>query len=432
MIVSDRLRRSGYLPAEARSIAEAERMLAAENYQLVLLDIFLPDQEKLEGLERIKKAYPRIPVIVMTAHGTIDLAVEAMKQGAYEFITKPIDFKRLGVLIERAIESFELKSEVSYLRKIAFEPFGGMIGQDSGLDDAMELAGQVAPTDTTVLLRGETGTGKEVMARAIHFMSDRSDRTFVVANCAAIPRELMESEMFGHVRGAFTGAISDHTGFFESAGRGTLLLDEIGDLDMALQAKILRVLEDGAFKKVGSNTALYNRARIIASTHQPLEELIEEGKFRQDLFYRINVFPINLPPLRQRKDDILLLAHHFIKLYTRKLGRRDIELDRSAEKELQKHSWPGNVRELKNCMERLVLTAENNRITSEDLATLLNHRLPPGGKPPVRPLKDLERTAIEAALAKFGGNRTKAAKALGIGRRTLQNKLKLYSESKED
>jgi len=432
MIVSDRLRRSGYLPAEAASIAQAERLLAEENYQLVLLDIFLPDQEKLEGLESIKEAHPLIPVIVMTAHGTIDLAVEAMKQGAYEFITKPIDFKRLGVLIERAIESHELKSEVSYLRKIAFEPFGGMIGQDSGLDDAMELARQVAPTDTTVLLRGETGTGKEVMARAIHFMSERSDRTFVVANCAAIPRELMESEMFGHVKGAFTGAINDHTGFFESAGRGTLLLDEIGDLDMALQAKILRALEEGAFKKVGSNTVLYNRARVIASTHQPLEELIEKGEFRRDLFYRINVFPIHLPPLRERKGDILKLTHHFIQLYTRKLGRRDIELDKSAEGELRKHSWPGNVRELKNCMERVVLTVTGSRITADDVAPLLNHRLSHSASTPVRPLKDLERMAIEAALAKFKGNRTKAAKALGIGRRTLQNKLKLYSESEKD
>jgi DNA-binding NtrC family response regulator len=355
-----------------------------------------------------------------------------MKQGAYEFVTKPIDFDRLDVLIDRAIESLELRSEVSYLRRTAYQPYSDIIGKDSGLREAMELARQVAPSDTTVLIRGETGTGKEVMARAVHRLSNRSDRTFVVANCAAIPRDLMESEMFGHMKGAFTGAIANHAGYFEAAGQGTLFLDEIGDLDLDLQSKILRVLEDGSFKRVGSNTNLYNRARIIASTHQPLEKLIEEGKFREDLFYRINVFPIKLSPLRERKEDILKLAYYFINLYTRRLGREEIELDQSAEEELLNHPWPGNVRELKNCLERLVLTSAEKVITSADLTHLLNGSLSRSKGSTVLPLKEMEKRAIQSALRKFGGNRTRTAEALGIGRRTLQNKLKLYENSEKD
>jgi len=426
MIVSDRLTNAGYRVSQASSLGEALGLLERENVHLVLLDIYLPDQSGLEGLRKIRAQYASLPVIIMTAHGTIDMAVEAMKEGAYEFITKPLDLKRLGMLVDRAIESRQLRTEVDYLRRATDEPFIEIIGKKTGLRIAMDLAERVAGSDTTVLLRGETGTGKEVIARAIHRLSPRRHRPFIVANCAAIPRELMESEMFGHTKGAFTGAVADHAGFFETAGNGTLLLDEIGDLNMDLQAKILRVLEDGSYRKVGSSTTLYNRARIIASTHQPLEKLMEEGRFREDLFYRLNVMPINLPPLRERTEDIPEFAMHFLRIYAQGNGANGTVLTEDAIAVLKSHPWRGNLRELRNCMERLAITAPGRTIDAGDVRLLLHHRSPDEKDIPVGRLEDIERQAIIAVLGKFDGNRTKTAEALGIGRRTLQNKLKEY------
>ncbi len=426
IILSDRLVDGGYRVSQASSLAEALEVLDRESCQLALLDIFLPDQSGLEGLKQIRDRFPSVPVIIMTAHGTIDMAVEAIKEGAYEFITKPLDFKRLGVLVERAIESFQLRKEVDYLRRAADEPFTAIIGERRGLRRAMELVRSVADSDTTVLLRGETGTGKEVIARAIRRLSSRRKRPFVVANCAAIPRELMESEMFGHVKGSFTNAISDHAGVFETAGNGTLLLDEIGDLNHDLQAKILRVLEDGSFKKVGGKTVQYSRARIIASTHQHLEKLMEEDRFREDLYYRLNVFPITLPPLRNRREDIPELARHFLRIGSSGSLGRFAEIDDDAVAVLIDYPWPGNLRELKNFVERLAITMSGTTISADDVKALL--RQSATGKPEfqVRPMREIEKQAIIAALDKFDGNRTKAADALGIGRRTLQNKLKSY------
>jgi transcriptional regulator with PAS, ATPase and Fis domain len=290
----------------------------------------------------------------------------------------------------------------------------------------MDLAERVAGSDATVLLRGETGTGKEVIARAIHRLSSRRYRPFVVANCAAIPHELMESEMFGHTKGAFTGAVADHAGFFETAGNGTLLLDEVGDLNKDLQAKILRVLEDGSYRKVGSSTTLYSRARIIASTHQPLEKLMEEGRFREDLFYRLNVMPISLPPLRERVEDIPELAMHFLRLYAQGNSARRTVLTEDVVAVLKSHPWRGNIRELRNCMERLAITAPGSVIDAGDVRLLLHHRSSAEQDLPIHRLEDMEREAIIGALQKCEGNRTRTAEALGIGRRTLQNKLKQY------
>jgi DNA-binding NtrC family response regulator len=426
MILQDRLSNMGLRVDQAESVAEALEQLGRESYQLVLLDVYLPDQQSLEGLATIREKFSTLPVVVMTAHGTIDLAVEAMKQGAYDFVTKPLDFERLGSVVERAIESSQLRTEVSYLRRAVDMPFSDIVGERTGLKAAMDLVRRVAASDTIVLLRGETGTGKEVIARAVHRLSPRRNKAFVVANCAAIPRDLMESEMFGHKRGAFTSAVADHAGFFETAGSGTLLLDEIGDLNQDLQGKILHVLEDGSFRKVGSSTTLHNSARIIASTHQPLESLMEDGGFREDLFYRLNVFPIELPPLRARKVDIPALARHFLRLSSRGRRSNEPELSTGAIKLLLEHPWWGNLRELRNCMERLALTVPGPRIDEEDVMTFLHRR--PGREEDllVRPLKELEEQAIRAALKRFDGNRTRTAEALGIGRRTLQNKLKLY------
>lgn len=429
IILSDRLADGGYRVSQASSLAEALEVLGRESCQLALLDIFLPDQSGLEGLRQIRDRFPSVPVIIMTAHGTIDMAVEAIKEGAYEFITKPLDFKRLGVLVERAIESFQLRTEVDYLRRAADEPFTAIIGERTGLRRAMELVRSVADSDTTVLLRGETGTGKEVIARAIRRLSSRRKRPFVVANCAAIPRELMESEMFGHVKGSFTNAISDHAGVFETAGNGTLLLDEIGDLNHDLQAKILRVLEDGSFKKVGGKTVQYSRARIIASTHQNLEKLMEEDRFREDLYYRLNVFPITLPPLRHRREDIPELARYFLRISSSGSRGRFAGIDDDAVAVLVDYPWPGNLRELKNFVERLAITMSGTTISADDVKMLLQQSATGKLEFQVRPIREIEKQAILAALDKFEGNRTKAADALGIGRRTLQNKLKSYGMS---
>ncbi len=430
LILTDRLQALGYEVLEAGSLAEARVRLTEGSLQLVCLDVFLPDQRDLEGLQAVREHDPTVPVIVMTAHGTIDLAVEAMRRGAYDFVTKPLDFKRLGVLVERALERSQLRSEVDYLRRAADAPHSRIVGAEGGLRQVMAQVARVADSDVPVLIRGETGTGKEVVARAIHRLSRRCDRPFVVANCAAIPRELMESEVFGHVRGAFTGAVGDHAGFFETAAGGTLLLDEIGDLDLDLQAKILRVLEDGSFRKVGSSVAQRSRARVLASTHQPLEQLMEQQSFREDLFYRLDVFPIELPPLRERRQDIPGLARHFLERAA--TGRVAPRLREDAVRLLQEHPWWGNLRELRNVMERLVLSAAGAELGADQVEPLLHRRQGHANRDLVRPLRDLERDAILAALERFGGNRTRAAEALGMGRRTLQMKLRAYGLAGEE
>ncbi len=426
MIITDRLADMGYRVSQASSLREAFEELDRESCQLVLLDIFLPDQSGLEGLKEMRGIFPSMPVLVMTAHGTIDMAVEAMREGAYEFVTKPLDFKRLGVLVQRAIESFQLRTEVDYLRRAADEPFTLIVGERTGLRSVMELVRQVADSDSTVLLRGETGTGKEVVARKICRLSKRGKKPFVVANSAAIPRDLMESEMFGHVKGSFTGAIADRAGVFETAGDGTLLLDEIGDLDYNLQAKILRVLEDGSFRRIGAKAPQSSRARILASTHQNLERLIEEKRFREDLYYRLNVFPITIPPLRHRREDIPDFAKFFLQLATRG-GRGGLtEISDDAIDVLVDYPWPGNVRELKNLMERLAITMSGRTIKADDARTYLGQARIAKPEIVVRPMVELEKQAIIEALDKYNGNRTIAAAALGISRRTLQNKLKSY------
>jgi two-component system response regulator AtoC len=426
MIISDRLAGMGYRISQASSLKGAFEELGRESCQLVLLDIFLPDQNGLEGLKEMRGSFPSMPVLVMTAHGTIDMAVEAMREGAYEFVTKPLDFKRLEVLVRRAIESTQLRTEVDYLRRAADEPYTMIVGERTGLRSVMELVRQVADSDTTVLLRGETGTGKEVVARKICRLSARGKRPFVVANSAAIPRDLMESEMFGHVKGSFTGAIADRAGVFETAGDGTLLLDEIGDLDYNLQAKILRVLEDGSFRKIGGKTPQSSRARVLASTHQNLERLIEEKRFREDLYYRLNIFPITIPPLRDRREDIPEFTRHFLRIATG--GGRGVSTDigDDAIDVLVDYPWPGNVRELKNLMERLAITMAGRTINADDARMYLGQARKGKKELVVQLLYETEKQAIIAALDKFKGNRTKAAVALGISRRTLQNKLKSY------
>jgi transcriptional regulator with PAS, ATPase and Fis domain len=300
-----------------------------------------------------------------------------------------------------------------------------ILGANSGLCDVMKLARRVAPLRNTVLLRGETGTGKELIARAIHLLSGRAKQPFVVANCAAIPQELMESEMFGHVRGAFTGAISNHAGYFEATRRGTLLLDEIGDLHLGLQGKILRILEDGRFRRVGGSETLHSHARIVAATHQPLERLIDDGRFRQDLYYRIHAFVIEIPPLRERREDIPLFAREFLSRFRAEIGESNLAVSDTAVRRLQSHPWHGNVRELRHCMERLAITCHGT-VQEDDVRRFFMGHHGGCGNGEFRTLRLIERESIVAALRHFDGNRTHAARALGIGRRTLQNKIKQY------
>jgi DNA-binding NtrC family response regulator len=426
LIITDRLTDMGYAVSQAGSLKEAIDTLERENCQLVMLDIFLPDQSDLEGLKKLRNRFRNVPVIVMTAHGTIDLAVEAMKEGAYDFATKPLDFKRLNLLLPRAIESSQLRTEIDYLRKADDEPYTLIVGERTGLKNVMDMVRQVSDSDTTVLLRGETGTGKEVIARLIRRLSARSKKPFVVADCAAIPKELMESEVFGHLKGSFTGAIADRAGVFETAGDGTLLLDEIGDMNVDLQAKILRVLENGTYRKIGSEAPQTSRARILASTHQNLERLIEERRFREDLYYRLNVFPITIPPLRHRREDIPDFARFFLKSGARGNRERMTEISEDGIGVLVDYPWPGNVRELRNFMERLAITMSGRKISADDVSIYLGKHREGRRDFEVRPLWEIEKDAIIAAIDQFEGNRTKAARALEIARRTLQNKLKSY------
>jgi transcriptional regulator with PAS, ATPase and Fis domain len=301
-----------------------------------------------------------------------------------------------------------------------------LIGAETGLRHAMALVRRVAARDTTVLLRGETGTGKELVARTLHQLSPRRRQPFVVVNCAAIPRELMESEMFGHARGAFTGAHDDHAGHFEAAGRGTLLLDEIGDLALELQAKILRVLEDGTFRRVGCALARHSHARVICSTTQPLELLVDKGRFREDLFYRVNVFPVEIPPLRQRREDIVPIAEHFLQRFA--AGHATVpRLTPDVQALLRDHPWWGNVRELRNCIERAVLVHDGHVLDMLTMRPLLDDARAVARTLHLLPIADLERLAIQDTLSRCDGNRTRAAALLGIGRRTLQKKLKQFN-----
>lgn len=300
-----------------------------------------------------------------------------------------------------------------------------ILGAETGLRQVMDQVRRVAARRTTVLIRGETGTGKELIARAIHLLSGRDRHPFVVANCAAIPPELMESEMFGHVRGAFTGAISDHAGYFEAARRGTLILDEIGDLHPTLQGKILRILEDGKFRRVGGSDTLRSQARVIAATHQPLERLMEEGRFRSDLYYRVHSFVIEIPPLRERVDDIPLMTTAFLERFCAEAGESVPVLSDLALEVLRAHPWLGNVRELLHCAERLAIDCRHS-IDAADVRAVLEHEETQLASRHIPSLRLVERQTIVRALRHFAGNRTRAAKALGIGRRTLQNKIKEY------
>jgi two-component system response regulator AtoC len=421
-----------YLASDTR---EAMNVLESEPVAVLLTDLKLGGDNGMELLERAQ-SLPKAPVcVMMTAYGSVDTAVEAMRKGAYDYVTKPLNLDKLELLLMRALRSREMEAENRQLRQELDKKFGleRLIGNSPRMEPVFERIKQVAPSRATVLIEGESGTGKELAAQALHTLSSRHGRPFVVVHCAALSPQLLESELFGHEKGAFTGALERRIGRFEEAHHGTIFLDEIGEIDEATQVKLLRVLgEERAIQRVGSNQNIPIDVRVIAATNKNLEKRVEEGKFREDLFYRLNVVRIEMPPLRERGEDIPLLIQAFIKEFSKENGKRIVGLTAEAQEAMLKHSWPGNVRELRMAVEHGVVLAREERIDVGDLPERVtvpagerpgSELLPAGGG---LELEEMEKRMISQALRVTGGNRTEAAQRLGISRRTLHRKLNQY------
>jgi len=421
VLFSRALRGAGF---SAKSVETAEKALEMLNqgFDLVITDLKMPGMDGVELLNRIKELYPDTVVVVMTAHGTVETAVKAMKAGAYDFLLKPFPTDELLLLARRIADELQLHQEVEYRRKRERERFGDIIGKSDEMRNVFTLIEKVAPADATVLILGETGTGKELVARAIHERSQRAKKPFVAINCAAITETLLESELFGYEKGAFTGADRRKPGMFELANNGTLFLDEIAEMPQSLQAKLLRVLQEKTVYHLGGTTPIPVDVRIIAATNKDIKKLVNEHRFREDLYFRIAVFPINLPPLRARREDIPLLARHF-------LAKRstNAEISPEAMELLMDYNFPGNVRELENILERALILSGGGNILPEhlpdlEIAIAESASLQPGETT----LDELERKMLIAALEKAGGNKSKAAKMLGITRRMIYTRLKKY------
>jgi DNA-binding NtrC family response regulator len=433
------LAREGYEIAEAGSADEARRQIGAAAPDLVLLDVNLPGQSGLEYLPELV-ALPRPPlVVIITAHGNERMAVDAIKGGAHDYVAKPFEVDDLRLVVKNALETAALREENRELRtKLAgASGFGGMIGKSDAMRRVFNTIEKVAETDVTVLIRGESGTGKELVAQEIHRRSAHRTGEFVAMNCAAMPAELIESELFGHEKGAFTGAAARRKGKFEAADGGTIFLDEIGDMSVTTQAKVLRVLENRRIERLGGDASIPVDVRVVSATHKNLEAEIAEGRFRQDLYYRLRVVTIELPPLRERREDIPLLASDMLNRYASLYGLRCREIDPDAMRHLVQYAWPGNVRELRNAIERAVVLANGERLTPEDLPPEVAEGAPlavPDGDEsslavPFLPdfkeaRREFERAYIERRLAETGGNVTRAAELLDMHRQSLQHKLK--------
>jgi DNA-binding NtrC family response regulator len=429
--IRQELIREGYSVKTADSGKAALEDLALESYDLVLLDIRLPDQDGLTLLRTIvqSEAYGRLPVIMITGYPEIETAVQSIKLGALDYLPKPFTPDQLKSCLKKALEHKRLILENQLLRS-RMELLGGggtLIGKSRTMQEVFSLIQKVAPTDSTVLISGPSGTGKELVARAIHQHSPRKNREFVAVDCSALVETLMESELFGHIKGSFTGAVHTKHGLFELADGGTFFFDEISNLSLNIQAKLLRVIQEREFHKVGSEKPFKTDVRIIASTNRDLREAIVRGGFREDLFYRLSVVPIPLPPLRQRREDIPLLVEHFLKKFEKKRSTPLQGITPEALEVLLDYDWPGNVRELEHTIERLCILEEKNQIALSSLPWHLREKPPPAGGLPATellPLAALERSHILKVLDFTGGNRTRAAKILGINRKTLAQKLK--------
>jgi DNA-binding NtrC family response regulator len=428
------LEREGYETNSAVSAELALPILEQSPQQLVILDLHLPGMSGLELLKRIRMDYPETAVIVMTAFGTVKTAVEAMKAGAYDYITKPVQPYELRAIVKRSLDHHRLIEEVQVLRSALDRKYGfeEIIGSSEVLLASLDVAARMASTDATVLITGETGTGKELVAKAIHLRSNRRDRPFTTINCGSIPRELLESELFGHVKGSFTGAVTHKKGKVEMADGGTVLLDEIGEMPLDLQVRILLLIQEREIEKIGSTAPTRVDVRIVAATHRNLAAMVKEGAFREDLYYRLLVVPIKLPPLRERAGDIEELVQHFFAESKAKHGRQDLTLKPELFGYFLAYNWPGNVRQLQNAIERMVLLSTGPELNVADLPDFLQPAMTEGeAKAFAVPqhgmsLEEMQKQIILQALKQCGGNQTKAAQQLSMSRRTLSYRLKKY------
>jgi two-component system NtrC family response regulator len=425
------LAEAGYAVSAVPGGEEGLRLFEKNSFDAVVTDITMRGMGGMEVLKRVQERDARVPVIIITAYGTIESAVEAMKQGAFDYVTKPFNRDELRLILERALrmrrlehENVELRAEIRDRHR-----FEGMIGNSEKVRSVMDMAGRVAVSDASVLITGESGTGKELLAKGVHYNSPRADGPFVAVNCAAIPETLIESELFGHVKGAFTGAVRDKEGKFERAGGGTLFLDEIGELRIDLQAKILRALQEKTVDRVGGSRPVPVDVRVIAATNRDIERAVKDGKFREDIYYRLSVITLHMPPLRERKEDIPLLVEYFLKKYNPSV---EVALEPEALAALMAYGWPGNVRELENAIERASVLRRGNVISRSELPDRLIRgamgvediilNLPEEGIS----LEDLEKSLIVKALEKHKGNQTRAAEYLGITRPTLIYRMEKY------
>ncbi|RJQ50533.1 MAG: sigma-54-dependent Fis family transcriptional regulator [Desulfobacteraceae bacterium] len=437
-IIAAVLQEEGYETLTANSGPEALRVLQNSDVDLIVTDMKMPGMDGMLLLEEVKRRNPELPVIMMTAHGTVERAVEAMQKGAYNYILKPFDNESLILYVGKACAMYQVVKENRRLRTAveSIYRFGNIIGKSKAMHEVFDKVVKVAPATATVLIEGESGTGKELVAKSIHFNSPRSDKPFIAVNCSALADTLLESELFGHEKGAFTGAISMKKGRFELADGGTLFLDEIGELSMSLQVKLLRVLQEKMFERVGGTRPIKVDIRLIAATNRDLKEEVERGRFRDDLYFRLNVVQIQLPPLRKRTEDIRMLVHHFMKKYAKERAsdRPITGIDPEAERLIHRYSWPGNVRELENVIERAMILCPGETITASDLPknfvdnvnSFLSLEEIPVNAPLYETLATIEKKLIERALQQSNNVQSHAAELLGIGKSGLNQKIKKF------
>lgn len=431
------LQRYEHMVITAQTKSEAESIVASQlKINLAIVDLRLPDGSGLDLLTEIKNMQPDCEVIILTGYGNVELAVSAARKGVFQFLTKPFELTELVTLVERALTHKEIKEENQRLKSELYKKFGlhQIIGKSREIRQVIDLAERIAPSDSTVLISGDSGTGKELIAKGIHYASDRANQAFIAVNCGAIPEDLLESELFGHEKGSFTGAYQERKGRFELAHNGTIFLDEIGDMSAKLQVKLLRVLQEKRIERVGSSKPITIDTRVITATHKNLEQLIKKGQFREDLFFRLNVIPIHIPSLKNRKSDLPLLVNYFIQKFNQEKKKRISGLSAEAFEALQNYNWPGNVRELENLIERLTIIVGEGVIQLTDLPTRYSNisvsspseeiEIPDSGVDFNQLISDYENKLLLKALEKTGWNRNKAAHLLKINRTTLVEKIK--------
>ncbi len=434
--VGNALRKQGYTVTEAGSADEALAAVKDTFPEIALLDIQMPGKSGLELLAELKKINPELQAIIVSAHADFEKGLEAMKKGALDFLKKPVEFTELYAVVARAAERHWLLSEVRYFREQIDEPYKdeAVVISSDAIREVFSTVTRAADSDATVLIRGESGTGKELVARALHRASKRKDKNFIAINCAAIPETLLEAELFGAEKGAYTGATARRIGRFELASGGTIFLDEIGDLPQSIQAKLLRALEHKSIERLGGNETIKSDARVVAATHQNLEDMVKEGKFREDLYYRLNVIQITIPPLRQRPQDILPLVDSFIKRQRRVRGRQIVGITPAAKDLILSYHWPGNVRELLNAIERACVLARTDVLDVSDFSLGIVAGASPSAlsaEVPTLPLAEVEKRHIQRALEHHGYALAQTAESLGIHRNTLRQKMKEYGLERE-